>query len=62
MIHQQVKKEDLETILACGLNEPSGSNKQDTKIVVVQDEHKVKLLSELYKDERAKHFLNKFKR
>lgn len=44
---EQVKKEDLETILACGLNAPSGSNRQDTKIVVVQDERKVKLLSEL---------------
>lgn len=42
---EQLKNEDLQTILECGLNAPSGSNKQDTKIIVVQEECKVKKLS-----------------
>lgn len=44
---EQVKKEDVKIIIDCGLNAPSASNKQDTKIVVVQDETTVKELSRL---------------
>ncbi len=43
----QVKKEDVQSIIECGVNAPSASNKQDTKIVVVQDSITVKDLSRL---------------
>ena len=33
---EQIKDEELKTILDCGLNAPSGKNKQSSKIVVVQ--------------------------
>lgn len=45
--NEQVSEDDLETIIACGLNAPSGSNRQDAKIVVVQDAETVALLSRL---------------
>lgn len=38
---------NFETIIDCGLNAPSGSNRQDVKIIVTQDEDKVKRLSGL---------------
>lgn len=44
---QQLKPSDLKTIIDCGLNAPTGSNKQLTKIIVVQEQDKVKMLSRL---------------
>lgn len=44
---EQIKDEELQTILDCGLNAPSAMNKQDSKIIVVQDEKLVKALSKL---------------
>ncbi|MGN1183278.1 MAG: nitroreductase family protein [Faecalibacillus sp.] len=44
---EMIKDEELQTILECGLNAPSAMNKQDSKIVVVQDEQLVKELSRL---------------
>lgn len=42
---KQITKEELDTIIECGLNAPSGSNKQGPKIIVVQDPDKVAMLS-----------------
>ena len=39
---EQIKNEELQTILACGLNAPSGKNKQSSKIVVVQNQEEIK--------------------
>ena len=44
---RQISDEDLNTILECALNAPSGSNKQSTKIIVVQEPEKIRLLSDL---------------
>lgn len=44
---EQISDADLQTILDCGLNAPTGSNKQLVKIIVVQEPDKVKALSEL---------------
>lgn len=44
---EQVSDEALKTIIDCGLNAPSGCNEQASKIVVVQDPEKVRLLSDL---------------
>lgn len=44
---EQVHEEDLKTILDCALNAPSGMNRQDTRIVAVQDPETVQALSEL---------------
>lgn len=44
---EQIKEEELQTILACGLNAPSGKNKQSSKIVVVQNQDEIKELSKL---------------
>lgn len=44
---EQLHDDDLKTIIDCGLNAPSGSNKQLTKIIVVQEPEKVKMLSRL---------------
>jgi len=44
---EQVREEDLKTILDCALNAPSGMNRQDTRIVVVQDPETVRDLSGL---------------
>ncbi len=44
---EQVPDEALKTIIDCGLNAPSGCNEQASKIVVVQDPEKVRLLSDL---------------
>lgn len=44
---EQIKDEELKTILDCGLNAPSGMNKQSSKIVVVQNQEEVKELSKL---------------
>lgn len=44
---EQIKEEELQTILACGLNAPSGMNKQSSKIVVVQNQDEIKILSKL---------------
>ena len=38
---EQIKNEELQTILACGLNAPSGKNKQSSKIVVVQNQEEI---------------------
>ena len=42
---EQIKDEELKTILDCGLNAPSGMNKQSSKIVVVQNQEEIKELS-----------------
>lgn len=42
---KQIKDEELQTIIECGLNAPSGMNKQDTKIVVIQDKNLIHQLS-----------------
>ena len=44
---EQIKDEELKTILDCGLNAPSGKNKQSSKIVVVQNQEEIKELSKL---------------
>lgn len=44
---EQIKDEELDTIIACGLNAPSGSNKQSTKIIIVQEPEKIAMLSRL---------------
>lgn len=44
---EQLKEVDLQVIIDCGLNAPSGSNRQDTKIIVVQNEDKIRTLSRL---------------
>ena len=43
---EQIKNEELQMILACGLNAPSGKNKQSSKIVVVQNQEEIKELLE----------------
>lgn len=45
--NEQIKDDELQIILDCGLNAPSAKNKQDSIIVVVQDEKLVKDLSKL---------------
>ena len=44
---EQIKDEELKTILDCGLNAPSGKNKQSSKIVVVQKQEEIKDISNL---------------
>lgn len=44
---QQITDEELHTILDCGLNAPSGSNKQGAKIIVVQEAEKIAALSRM---------------
>lgn len=44
---EQIKPEELETILAAGINAPTGRNLQAPIIVAVQDPDTVKLLSKL---------------
>ncbi len=44
---EQISKQELDTILQCGLHAPSGSNKQLVKIIVVQDAAKISFLSQL---------------
>lgn len=44
---EQISKQDLDLILQAGLSAPSGMNLQNTKIVVVQDEKDIKILSDL---------------
>lgn len=44
---EQIKEEELQTILACGLNAPSARNRQSSKIVVVQNKEEIKKLSKL---------------
>lgn len=44
---EQITDDELQTIIDCGLNAPSGTNKQSTKIIVVQEPEKVRQLSEL---------------
>lgn len=44
---EQIKNEELETILAAGVNAPTGRNLQAPIIVAVQDPETVKLLSRL---------------
>lgn len=44
---EQIKEEELQTILACGLNAPSARNRQSSKIVIVQNQDEIKELSKL---------------
>ncbi len=44
---EKVKEEDLNLIIKAGLNAPCGKNRQDSKLVVVEDESLVKKLSDL---------------
>lgn len=44
---RQISQEELDEILACGLNAPSAMNRQDTKIVVVQSPELIRELSRL---------------
>lgn len=44
---EQIKQEELQTILDCGLNAPSGKNTQSSKIVVVQNQEEIAKLSKL---------------
>lgn len=44
---EQIKEEELQTILACGLNAPSARNRQSSKIVIVQNQNEIKELSKL---------------
>lgn len=44
---EQVREEDLQAILDCGLNAPSARNGQDTKIVVLQDPALIQTLSDI---------------
>lgn len=44
---EQISDEALRTIIDCGLNAPSGSNRQLTKIIIVQEPEKVAMLSGL---------------
>lgn len=44
---KQISDEELQTILDCGLNAPSANNRQDSKIVVVQDAKLIAKLSAL---------------
>lgn len=44
---EQIKDIELQTILECGLNAPSAMNKQDSKIIVIQDKKIIKELSAL---------------
>lgn len=42
-----VEDNDIQKIVECGLKAPSGTNKQDTKIIIVTDPKKIKELSDL---------------
>lgn len=44
---EQIQKDVLDKILQAGLSAPSGMNLQNTKIVVVQDEKDIQILSDL---------------
>ena len=44
---EQLKEENLQEILDCGLNAPSGMNRQDTRIVVLQDPELIQVFSRL---------------
>lgn len=44
---EQIREDELQAILECGLNAPSAMNKQDTKIVVIQDQQLIQKLSKL---------------
>ena len=47
---EQITDAELKIILDAGLNAPSGMNRQDTKIIVVQDPEKVAKLSKMNAD------------
>ncbi len=44
---EQIKDEELQDILYCGLNAPNGKNTQLAEIIVVQDKQKLEKLSKL---------------
>lgn len=44
---EQISDADLTTVVDCGLAAPTGMNQQSTKIVIVQEPEKIKLLSKL---------------
>lgn len=44
-LKKQIKDDELQTIVECGLNAPNAMNKQDTKIIVIQDEQLIHQLS-----------------
>ncbi|QQF52145.1 nitroreductase family protein [Campylobacter fetus subsp. venerealis] len=44
---EQIKADELETIIECGLNAPSASNKQIAKIIAIQDKDTIAELSTL---------------
>jgi nitroreductase len=44
---EQIKDEDLQTIIDCGLNAPSALSRQITKIVVIQDKDTIDCLSKI---------------
>ena len=44
---EQIKEDELKTIIECGLNAPSASNKQIAKIIVIQDKDTIAELSAL---------------
>lgn len=46
-LDKQISQDELNAILQCGLNAPSGKNKQDTRLVVIQDKETLKELSKL---------------
>ena len=44
---EQIKADELQTIIECGLNAPSASNKQIAKIIAIQDKDTIAELSAL---------------
>ncbi len=44
---EHISREEIETIVAAGLNAPSGLNKQTPRFVVIQDDATVALLSKM---------------
>ncbi len=44
---EHISREEIDDIIAAGLNAPSGMNKQTPRFVVVQDDETVKKLSEM---------------
>lgn len=45
--NEQLRQEDLQSIIDCGLNAPSALNRQITKIVVIQDQETIDMLSKI---------------
>ena len=47
---EKVKEEDLQLIIDAGLNAPTAKNRQDTKLIVIEDEKLIKKLSSMNAD------------